>query len=121
MTEHDIQNQIRIAISQNGLGVSFRTNVGSVWTGEQIIKNSDGSITIIKPRPFQTGLPEGFSDLFVVQPTPIGARPVFMEVKTAKGRIRPAQINFIKQMNNLGAKAGVVRSADDALKLLREE
>lgn len=116
--EHDIQNAIRVAISENGLGVSFRTNVGQAWTGD-VKKNFDGSITIKNPRPFNTGLPDGFSDLLVIQPIELTARPVFLEVKTKTGRVRPAQINFIERMQSLGAKAGIVRSPDDALKILR--
>ena len=127
MLEHDIQNSIRIAISENNLGVSFRTNVGQAWTGENIIHNSDGSITIINPRPIQTGLPEGFSDLLIIKPTIISpadagcqiARACFVEVKTQKGRVRPSQLNFINQMQNLGAKAGIARSVEDALNILR--
>jgi hypothetical protein len=120
MQEHDIQNAIRVAISENNLGVSFRCNVGQAWTGERIIRNPDGSITIIHPRPFNTGLPDGFTDLLVIQPIGSGARPAFIEVKTKTGRVRPAQLHFIEQMQSLGAKAGVARSPDDALKILKE-
>lgn len=127
MQEHDIQNAIRIAISENKLGVSFRTNVGQAWTGEQVIKNSDGSITILNPRPFSTGLEKGFSDLLVVQPIIISvadvghriARACFIEVKTQTGRASSDQKNFISQMQNLGAKAGIARSVEDAIHILR--
>ena len=48
MLEHDIQNSIRLAISENNLGVSFRTNVGQAWTGEQIIKNINSVVKDFK-------------------------------------------------------------------------
>ncbi|MBP2629861.1 MAG: hypothetical protein H6Q70_489 [Firmicutes bacterium] len=127
MLEHDIQNSIRLAISENKLGVSFRTNVGQGWTGEKIIKNPNGSITIFKPRPFDTGLPTGFSDLLVINPTIISPKMVgkqiaiagFIEVKNLRGKPTTDQENFIERMQELGAKAGIARSPDDALKILR--
>ena len=127
MLEHDIQNSIRLAISESNLGVSFRTNVGQAWTGEQIIKNFDKSITIKKPRPFDTGLPKGFSDLLVINsveitPNMVGKKMAiasFIEVKTPKGKPTEQQINFIERMQELGAKAGIARSPDDAIEILR--
>ena len=127
MLEHDIQNSIRLAISENNLGVSFRTNVGQAWTGKQIIKNIDKSITIKKPRPFDTGLPKGFSDLLVINsikitPDMVGKQIAvanFIEVKTPKGKPTEQQLNFIERMQELGAKAGIARSPDDALAILR--
>ena len=32
MTEHELQNLIRLHISENKLGTMFRANVGSGWT-----------------------------------------------------------------------------------------
>jgi hypothetical protein len=116
LQEHDIQNAIRIAISENYLGTCFRVNVGQAWIGDRIERHSDGSVTIYNARPFKTGLPEGFSDLFVVLH---GGLAAFLEVKSEKGRSSPNQLHFITHMQQLGAKAGVVRSVSDALKLLR--
>jgi len=126
MRESDIQNSIRESISRLRIGVSFRTNVGQAWTGDEFQKQSDGNLLIINPRPFKTGLPEGFSDLLIVQsieitPTMIGqtmARAGFLEIKTPKGKPTDAQLNFIAQMQALGAAAGVARSPDDALTIL---
>ncbi|WP_425057638.1 hypothetical protein SCACP_21560 [Sporomusa carbonis] len=128
MNEHSIQNQIRLAISKHRLGVSFRTNVGAAWQGD-VEKNPDGTITIRNPRPFKSGLPEGFSDLLVISPVTITsemigqtfARAGFLEVKTPKGRPTEAQLNFIKQMTNLGALAGVARSPEEAIRILKGE
>lgn len=125
-SEHDIQSQIRIAISQNNLGTCFRTNVGQAYTGDKIIKNRDHSITITNPRPFNTGLPKGFSDLLIISPTIITpdmvgqqfARASFLEIKTKIGRPTKDQVNFIDQMQSLGARAGVARSVEDVIKIL---
>lgn len=132
MSEHDIQSQIRIAISQNK-SRSFRINVGVAWTGNKIKTNSDGSKTIYDPRPFatfgsvdETKKLKGFSDLFVITPTVITPDMVgkkiaiigFVEVKDDTGKPSDEQLDFIEQMQNLGARAGVARSVDDAVNIL---
>lgn len=93
--------QIMLALSQQGHAV-FRANVGTFFT-------ADG-------RPVKTGLPVGFSDLFGFRAG--DARAYFFEVKTATGRVSPAQVAFIAAMQQRGAIAGVVRSVEDALAML---
>ena len=66
--EHRIQNEIRLALSDSC--VIFRVNVGQVRT-------PDG-------RYFDTGVPQGFSDLFGFRKS--DGTAVFIEVKTPKGR-----------------------------------
>lgn len=102
MTEHEIQDEIRKSVSP--YAVIFRVNVGSG-------KTIDG-------RYFKTGVPKGFSDLFGVRKT--DGKAVFIEVKTPKGRPSEEQINFIKQMKNNGAIAGICRSAEEAINLILE-
>jgi len=117
MREADIQNTIRVHVSQHQLGVLFRANVGEAWTGDRVERNLDGSITIYRPRRFNTGLPPGFSDLFGVTS---GGRAVFIEVKSAAGKLTPEQENFLRQMDRLGAAAGVARSPQDVEKILSD-
>jgi len=100
LREHTIQDRIRLAISP--YAIVFRANVGKV-------KTPDG-------RFFDTGLPVGFSDLFGFRKS--DGKMFFIEVKTPSGRISDAQRNFINQMQNFGAIAGVCRSEEDALVLL---
>ena len=127
LLEHDIQNKIRLAISESRLATCFRANVGEAWTGQEVRRNQDGSITISRPRRFQTGLPNGFSDLLCVVPAIITAdmvgatigRAGFVEIKTERGRVSPAQKNFLEQMAALGALAGVARTPEDAIKILQ--
>jgi hypothetical protein len=117
--EHDIQTELQIGISEKNLGRAFRINVGLGWTGNKIMRNSNGSITIKDPRPFstfgaQTKSLTGFSDLLVITPiiiTPemvgqLFARAGFIEVKKLTGKPSKDQLNFIDQMQRLGAKAG---------------
>lgn len=117
MTEHDIQNEIRMAISP--YGTYFRANVGQAWTGEAIHYLPNGDILIKKGRPFSTGLPKGFPDLFGF--TLQDGLPVFtgLEVKAANGRIRKEQQHMIDFMQSRNCKAGIVRSAAEAVKLLK--
>ncbi|MBU2703902.1 hypothetical protein Ga0466249_005052 [Sporomusaceae bacterium BoRhaA] len=132
-SEHSIQNEIQVAISENNLGTPFRINVGFAWTGNKIIHNGDGSKTIKDPRPFatfgaQTKQYKGFSDVFVVMPTVITpdmvgqkiARIGFLEIKTKTGRPTKEQLDFISLMQSKGASAGVARSVEDAIQILSE-
>jgi hypothetical protein len=120
MTEHDIQNIIRIEFSrQIPYGLLFRMNVGQAWTGSRIIHDKQArTLTIFEPRPFNTGLLPGFSDLFGVLP---GGKAVFIEVKTEKGKPTEAQENFLNTVSMRGALSGVARSFDDVLKIINGE
>lgn len=116
MNEHDIQSSIRLGFSRLiPEGLLFRTNVGQAWTGSRVKHNADRSITIFDPRPFNTGLPPGFADLFGVLP---GGKAIFLEVKSPKGKPSPAQTNFIAQVSSAGALAGVARSIEDVIKII---
>ena len=102
-TESLMQSKIRVALSQDG-HIVFRANVGKV-------RMTDG-------RFFDTGLPKGFSDLFGFRKD---GQIFFIEVKNETGRVRPEQKQFLETMRSLGALAGVARSPEDALKIIREE
>lgn len=102
MTEHEIQDSIRIALSP--YCVIFRVNVGEGFT-------KDG-------RFFKTGVPKGFSDLFGVRKS--DGKAVFIEVKTPEGRPSKEQLKFIEQMKKAGAVAGICRSPEQAIKLITE-
>lgn len=101
MREADIQNAIRLAL--NPYALVFRANVGKVRT-------QDG-------RYFDTGLPKGFCDLFGYRKS--DGRIFFIEVKNAKGKLRKEQEHFIKTMQENGAIAGVARSAEEAIELIK--
>ena len=103
MTEHEIQNEIRAALSP--YTVMFRCNVGCGYT-------RDG-------RFFSTGLPQGFSDLFGVRRS--DGRAIFIEVKKPGERASEEQKKFIKAMKKNGAAAGICHSAEEAIKLVLEE
>lgn len=125
MTEHAIQNTIRNALA--GKGLIFRANVGQAWTGDAKRLPGPGNRVLLEnARPFSTGLPAGFSDLFglvpvTITPDMVGQQVavfVALEVKTAKGRASDKQQAFIKAVNDNGGRAGVVRSAEDAVRVV---
>jgi hypothetical protein len=122
MSEHKIQNEGRNALAQPGI-FNSRANVGKAWTGSECIRLPNGDMLIKNPRPFDTGLPPGFTDTFGVTSETITPEMVgqaigvahFIEFKTPDGRVSPKQQNFITAMRRLGARAGVARSAQDAV------
>jgi hypothetical protein len=102
MKEIDVQNSIRLALNQ--YAVVFRANVGTFRT-------TDG-------RAISTGLPKGFSDLFGYRKS--DGKMFFIEVKNEKGRLRDDQRHFLETMQKNGAIAGVARSPEEAIVLIRE-
>lgn len=101
LSEHDIQNLIRMELSKAGHTV-FRINVGKV-------KMQNG-------RWFETGVPKGYCDLSGFRKG--DAKAFFIEVKNETGRVRPEQKLFIEQMRKRGALAGVARSVADAMEIV---
>ena len=106
MTEHELQNQIRTALSKTG--IPFRTNAGTFWQG---VRKGD-ILTEIRP---VAGLPQGFTDLIYFQD---GGKTAFLEVKLPGKNARKEQAQFIKVMQELGFTAGVVHSIEEAEKLI---
>lgn len=124
--EHAIQNEIRNALA--GKALIFRANVGQAWTGSKFTRMAGGKMLIEGARPFSTGLPAGFSDLFGltkvrITPDMVGmdlAVFVALEVKD-KAKATEGQSNFLKAVNDNGGRAGVVRSTEDAMRVLDGE
>ena len=102
MTEHDIQNTIRIKLSKLGYCV-FRINTGK-------FKLQDG-------RWFDVGVPKGFTDLIAIKDGKIA----FIEVKAENGKASKEQLDFIRTMRNkYGCCAGIVRNMEDVKKILNK-
>lgn len=125
--EHALQNTIRNALA--GRALIFRANVGKAYASNDVVKVPRQMPVVMGPkdillrnyRPFETGLPPGFSDLFglvAVEITPdmVGQKmAVFTALEVKDGaRVSPLQKNFINAVNDNGGRAGVVRSVDDA-------
>jgi hypothetical protein len=117
MAEADIQADIQLAIGAlPGVRV-FRNTVGFGWQGEEIRRlRTPTTITILRPRPVTFGLAPDSSDL-------IGwcqGRFLALEVKTDTGRVTPGQQRFIDAVRATGGCAGIVRSVDDALRIINQ-
>jgi len=102
--EQATQDAIRVALAQAGY-VVFRTNVGKV-------KTADG-------RWFDAGLPTGFPDLVGYKPE--NGKIYFIEVKTPKGKRRADQVAFANGLRDKNVIYGVVRSADEAVTIVKNE
>lgn len=113
--EHSIQNKIRIALADTC--VTFRTNAGDFWQGDIVYSKEFRQNVLINLRKIE-GLPTGFSDLLGVRK--LDGRAVFIEVKTKTGKPTLKQQKFIQQMKLNSAIAGICRSADEAINLIKE-
>lgn len=100
-SEHAIQNEIQLELSKHKCTI-FRVNVGKV-------RLNDG-------RFFTTGLPSGFPDLMGFRWT--DGRVFFIEVKNAKGKVRPDQNVFHKMLASHDIIHGVARNVHDALMIV---
>ena len=110
-SEQQIQQNIRIACSKGDTRL-FRNNTGT-------LKDQNG-------RPVQFGLCKGSADLIgyrsvTITPEMVGTTvAVFLsiEVKTATGRLRPEQQQWLDTVQAAGGIAGVARSVEDALRIV---
>ena len=110
MSEQRIQQEIRLAISKVDTRV-FRNNTGT-------LRDANG-------RPVTFGLAVGSADLIgwrtvTITPDMVGQRvAVFtsIEVKSATGRLRPEQRQWLEAVQAAGGIAGVARSVEDAARL----
>ena len=114
MREQDLQNKIRVALSD--YGVIFRTNAGKYWQGKRVWCEQFNEYVLRDIRPV-IGLPVGFSDTLFVGKDKVA----FIEIKTPKGRVRPEQENFINVMRSYGHRAGVARSVEDAIRIVTDD
>jgi len=110
-SEQSIQQHIRLTCS-TGATRLFRNNTGTL-----LDRNG---------RPVQFGLAKGSADLIgwttrTITPDMVGQQvAVFtsIEVKSATGRLRPDQRQWMEAVQAAGGIAGVARSVDDANALL---
>ena len=111
MTEHELQNKIRVALSEYGL--VFRTNAGAFWQGRRVWSRELQSVVLTDLQKVE-GLPEGFPDLLFLD-----ARGcALIEVKAPGGRLRGTQARFLNQVQAMGLRAGVARSVQDAIDII---
>lgn len=113
MKESNIQRLIQITATESGI-LTFRNNSGAY--------TSDSGHRIR----YGVGNPGG-SDLIGITPVVVTAEMVgttlgvftAIEVKTAKGRATDAQLNFIEVVKRNGGYAGICRSPEELLKIIK--
>ena len=101
MKESDLMRLCMLALSEAGC---------LIW------RNNVGCITDKRGIPVRFGLCVGSSDLIGIAP---GGQFLAVEIKTAKGKATPEQLRFIEAVRARGGIAGIARSPQDALDLLR--
>jgi hypothetical protein len=112
--ETKLQNRILLALSDAGCTV-WRNETAGAWMGKQIHREGD-QVTLTNARMMTFGLCVGSSDIIGL--TPSGTF-LAIEVKTPKGCATKDQLRFIDAVNSSGGIAGVARSVEDALELVR--
>lgn len=125
MKESIVQQHIMLALSQEGV-IVWRNETAGAWVGRQI-HTSHGQVTLADSRMIQAGLCKGSSDLVCIKPTVITQDMVgktvgvftAIEVKTEKGRATSDQNKFIEGVKAAGGIAGIARSVNDALELIK--
>lgn len=99
MKETNIVKECLIALSKAGF-MAWRQNTGA-------LKDSNGRIVSF-------GLCKGSSDIIGIAP---GGIFIAIECKASNGRIRPEQQTFIDNIRRMGGRAGVARSAEEAVRI----
>jgi len=112
--ETKIQRAIMLALSESGCLV-FRNETSGAWVGKKV-HQAGQQVTLADARMIRFGLCVGSSDLIGL--TKYG-RFFAIEIKTKTGRATKEQLNFIERVREAGGIAGIARSPQDALDLLR--
>jgi len=123
--ETAIQNACLLRMSASGATV-FRQNTGQLWAG-RVVARDHGRIVLDDARLVRAGLCTGSSDIIGWRPTVVTADmvgstiAVFVaaEVKTENGKPTKEQANFVNAVLRDGGIAGIVRSPEDAERLIR--
>jgi VRR-NUC domain len=109
MTETQLLAAIRKACGREPGLVLWRNNVGTAR-----YSSARGATQV------RYGLIAGAADLIGIVTTSSGlGRFIALEVKAPRGRLRPAQRQFLELVTGLGGFAAVVRSVDDAVDSVR--
>jgi hypothetical protein len=81
-------------------------------------RNNTGQLPDANGRPIKFGLCVGSSDIIGVAPD---GRFLAVECKTAIGQPTDAQVRFIDAVRAKGGRAGIARSAEDAVKIALDD
>lgn len=113
-TETRLMHLIMLALSDAGC-IVWRNNTGKAWQGKPIHR-AGNQVTLADAFQIPYGLCVGSADLIGVSPC---GRFLAVEVKTATGRVSKEQQIFIDAVRRSGGIAGIARSIEEALELVR--
>ena len=113
MTEHNIQNEIRLVLSK--YGIVLRLNSGKAYGGTRVWDKRYGYI-LKDIRPVAL-CGKGTPDLLFIG---ANGQVAFIEVKDDKGRVREDQKRFLEVVGRYGYRVGIARSVEDALQIIGE-
>ncbi len=128
MMESNILKTIQIALSKLRTVTTFRNNTAQGWVGTPVARTAT-TITLKDYRPLHAGLTKGSSDLIgwtevVITPDMVGRKVAIftaVEVKSARGRATEEQLNFIRRVQDAAGIAGIARSSEDAVDIIRNQ
>lgn len=116
-SERRTQSLIHRAIGSRAGVRLFRNQTGVGWYGD--VERVDSTTVLVRnARQLRSGLCPGSSDLVGWQTVDGVARFVALEVKSPAGRTTRAQSDFLIAVDAAGGCAGVVRSVEDATRIL---
>ncbi|MCW8918951.1 MAG: VRR-NUC domain-containing protein [Gammaproteobacteria bacterium] len=128
MKESDIQNLIRLTLSERSEVTHWRNNTGSGWQSNELLRGprrcvdmNPGDVLLRNARPLHAGLCKGSSDLIGMKSVEItqemvGQRVavfVAVEVKNKGGRVTKEQQHFGDTVLNAGGIFAIARSPAD--------
>ena len=111
--ETGIQRKIMMALSDAGC-IVWRNETSGAWVGKKLHR-AGNQVTLGDARMIRFGLCVGSADLIGLTPS---GQFLAVEVKTHTGRASKEQINFINQIRAHGGRAGIARSAEEALQII---
>lgn len=127
MSERALLNQILLAATRARARL-FRNNVGQGWVGTVVHRGPD-TLTLHDPRPLQTGLCKGSSDMIgwrpvTITPDMVGQTlAVFcaVETKGERTKVTDEQRHFIEAVRAAGGRAGLAYTVAEAIGILNGE
>ncbi len=111
-SEHYIQDEIRLALSEHG--IVYRLNSGKAYGGVMMWDGRRGEYILTNLKTIAL-CPPGTSDLMFIGKN---GKVAWIECKDGKGKLRPEQEHFLNVMREYGYAAGVARSVEDALSII---
>ena len=97
--ETKIQSEIMLELSKYGIPIRQQSGIFYTKYGAKIKIGSNG-----------------MSDILFIKNN---GTPYWLEVKTLKGKATKEQLKFLEIMKQNNVKGGIVRSVEDALKLIK--